>query len=214
MDRRAMTARIITCQDDLAEGQAHLARAEPRFAPLLAELAPLPLRLKPEGFGTLLSAIVGQQVSTTSADAVWGRLQAAGLTDPTSVLAANDDSLRACGLSRQKIRYARALAAADIDYGALRGMPDAAVIRALTAVTGIGRWTADIYLMFSLGRADAFAAGDLAIQIAVQAVFDLPDRPGDAALRQIAEPWAPWRSVAARLMWSYYRVAKQRDGIR
>jgi DNA-3-methyladenine glycosylase II len=127
---------------------------------------------------------------------------------------ASEDDLRACGLSRQKVRYAKALAEADIDYKALRELPDAAVIKELTAVTGIGLWTAEIYLMFSLGRADAFAAGDLAIQIAVQDIFELEDRPTDKQLRVIAEPWSPWRSVAARLMWSYYLEAKQRDGIR
>ena len=209
-----MTGRIITCAADLDEGLAYLAQAEPRFAPLIPDLHPLPLRLKPEGFATLLSAIVGQQVSTASAEAVWRRLVAAGLDTPGAVLTADDETMRTCGLSRQKIRYARALAEADIDYAALRQLPDTEVIQTLTAVTGIGRWTADIYLMFSLGRADAFAAGDLAIQIAVQEVLDLPARPTDSALRRIAEPWAPWRSVAARLMWSYYLTAKQRDGIR
>ena len=209
-----MTHRTITCQDDLTEGLEFLKTAEPRFAPLAAELTPLPLRLKPEGFETLFSAIIGQQVSTASADAVWARLEAAGLHSQTGVIDADDAALRECGLSRQKIRYARALAAADIDYDSLRDLPDGAVLKTLTAVTGIGTWTAEIYLMFSLGRADAFAAGDLAIQIAVQMVLGLPARPTEKELRMLAEPWSPWRSVAARLMWSYYLDIKQREGIR
>lgn len=209
-----MTGRIIRSQDDLAEGLAHLAEAEPHFGPLIPQLAPLPLRLKPEGFGQVLSAIIGQQVSTASAEAVWGRLQAAGLDQPDAVKRASEDDLRACGLSRQKIRYAYALAEADIDYDALRALTDTEVIKTLTSVTGVGLWTAEIYLMFSLGRADGFAAGDLAIQIAAQDIFSLPARPTDKELRVLAQPWSPWRSVAARLLWSYYLHNKQRDGIR
>ena len=209
-----MSGRIIRTQDDLAEGIAYLAGVDPVMRPHLETLAPLPLRLKPEGFGQLLSAIIGQQVSVASAAAIWRKMTEAGLDQPDAVVAAREDDLRAVGLSRQKVRYAKALAAADIDYAALRDMPDAQVIKALTAVTGIGLWTAEIYLKFSLGRADAFAAGDLAIQIAAQALYDLPQRPSEKALRQMAEPWAPWRSVAARLLWSYYHELKQRDGIR
>ncbi len=209
-----MSDRIIRTDEDLTEGLAYLTSVEPRFDRIAPDLLPLPLRLKPDGFAPMLSAIVGQQVSTASAQAVWEKLETAGLSVPHSVQAATDDDLRACGLSRQKIRYAKALAEADIDYKALRDLPDDVVVKKLTAVTGIGLWTAEIYVMFSLGRADAFAAGDLAIQIAVQDLFDLPDRPTDKDLRAMAEPWSPWRSVAARLMWSYYRVIKQRDGIR
>ena len=209
-----MSGRVIRDQTDLSEGLLHLSAVEPRFAALIPELTPLPLRLKPEGFGQVLSAIVGQQVSTASAEAVWIRLCTAGLDDARAVRRASEADLRACGLSRQKIRYAYALAEADIDYDALRTLPDAEVIRTLTAVTGVGLWTAEIYLMFSLGRADGFAAGDLAIQIAAQDIFDLPQRPKDREMRAIAAPWAPWRSVAARLLWSYYLHDKQRDGIR
>jgi len=209
-----MTGRIITCQDDLAEGLEYLTAQEPRFATIAPDLLPLPLRLKPEGFGTLLNAIIGQQVSTASANAIWAKLEGAGLDDEAAVRAAGEDALRACGLSRQQIRYAHALAAAQIDYDGLRSMPDKDVIKTLTKITGIGTWTAEIYLKSSLGRADAFAAGDLAIQIAAQHAFDLSTRPTEKELRVLAEPWSPWRSVAARLLWSYYRVVKQREGIR
>jgi DNA-3-methyladenine glycosylase II len=205
--------RIIRGPDCVAEGAAWLARREPRFAHALAATGPLPLRLRPEGFGTLLHAIVGQQVSVASATAVWDRLQAAGLTDPQAVRHSDADALRALGLSRQKARYALALAGSGLDYAALRGMPTGAVVARLTEVTGIGRWTAEIYAMFALGRADAFAAGDLAMQEAARMLFDLPDRPRDAALRQMAEPWSPWRSVAARALWAYYQHCKDREGI-
>nr|WP_281493186.1 DNA-3-methyladenine glycosylase 2 family protein [Yoonia sp. F2084L] len=177
-------------------------------------LPPLPLRLKPDGFAELLSAIVSQQVSVASANAIWGRLQAAGMTDPANVATASDDALRDLGLSRQKARYAHALAAAGIDYEGLRGLPATQVIKELTAVQGIGAWTAEIYAMFSLGRADVFAPGDLALQETAKLIFDLPERPKEKELRAMAEDWSPWRSVAARIMWAYYKQHKQREGIR
>ena len=130
------------------------------------------------------------------------------------MLWASEADLRACGLSRQKIRYAKALAEARIDFGALREAPDAQVIATLTEVTGIGVWTAEVYAMFSLGRADVFAPGDLALQEAARALFDLEARPSEKALRAMAAEWTPWRSVAARLLWAYYRVVKDREGIR
>ena len=112
------------------------------------------------------------------------------------------------------MRYARELAAARINYAALRTAPTDEVISTLIAVPGIGRWTAEIYAMFSLGRADVFAHGDLALQEAAKILFALPERPTERAIRQMAEDWSPWRSVAARILWAYYRVAKQREGIR
>lgn len=206
--------RIIETNDCVAEGAAWLAARDPRLAAALDQTGPLPLRRRPDGFAQLLSAIVSQQVSTASASAIWGRMQDARLTGPRKILWASDDDLRAVGLSRQKIRYARALAGAKIDYAGLRRAPTGQVIATLTEVPGIGAWTAEIYAMFSLGRADVFAPGDLALQESARLLFDLPDRPRDRALRQMAEDWAPWRSVAARLLWAYYRVAKDREGIR
>lgn len=206
--------RIIETADCVAEGAAWLAAREPRFAEALALTGPLPLRRKKDGFEPLLGAIVSQQVSVAAADAIWGRLKAARLTGPRKIMGASDDDLRACGLSRQKVRYARALAQSRIDFRALRGVPDADVVARLTEVSGIGVWTAEIYAMFSLGRADVFAPGDLALQEAARILFDLEERPKDRALREMAEAWAPWRAVAARLLWAYYRHAKDREGIR
>ena len=128
--------------------------------------------------------------------------------------AASEDDLKAVGLSRPKMKYARALALADIDYEALRHATDTQVIETLTAVSGIGVWTAQVYAMFNLGRPNVFAPGDLALQEAARVLFDLPDRPKERALRAMAEAWSPWRSVAATLLWAYYRVAKSREGIR
>ena len=209
-----MVGRIIRTQDCVAEGAAWLAAREPRFAWALERTGPLPLRRREDGFAALLDAIVSQQVSVASAAAIWHRLAAAGLTDAAPMARAGDDDLRACGLSRQKMRYARALAEADLDYMALRTAPDDAVIATLVALPGIGRWTAEIYAMFSLGRADVFAPGDLALQEAARVLFGLDGRPSEKDLRRRAEDWSPWRGVAARLLWAYYRMAKEREGIR
>jgi DNA-3-methyladenine glycosylase II len=206
--------RIIEGPDCVAEGAAWLAARDARFAAALAETGPLPLRRKPEGFAQLLSAIVSQQVSTASAAAIWGRMEAAGLTTPPAILAAGEDGLRGAGLSRQKIRYALALSEAGVDFDALRAKPDEVVIADLVALPGIGRWTAEIYAMFSLGRADVFAPGDLALREAARVLFDLGARPSERALREMAGDWSPWRGVAARLLWAYYRVVKQREGVR
>ncbi len=206
--------RVIIGDACIAEGAAWLGSNEPRFARAMDGLPPLPLRLKPDGFAELLSAIVSQQVSVASANAIWARLQGAGMTEPHPVAAASTDELRALGLSQQKVRYAHALASAGIDYDGLRQMPARDVIKTLTAVPGIGAWTAEIYVMFSLGRADVFAPGDLALQEAARLIFALPARPKERELRAMSEVWSPWRSVAARIMWAYYKHSKQREGIR
>ena len=209
-----MVGRLIKTDACVAEGAEWLAKSEPRFAQALELTGPLPLRLRKDGFEALLSAIVSQQVSVAAANAIWNRLKAAGLTGPRKVMWASEEELRACGLSRQKVRYAKALASSKIKYPALRERPTDKVISSLVEVPGIGVWTAEIYAMFSLGRADVFAPGDLALQEAAKVLFDLDERPKDKALRQMAEAWSPWRSVAARLLWAYYKVAKDREGIR
>ena len=206
--------RVIRGPDCIAEGAAWLVERDDGMARAFEAVEEVPLRLKPDGFAQLLSAIVSQQVSVASAAAIWGRLEAEGLTTPKAVLAAGEEGLRAVGLSRPKMRYAQALAAAEIDYAALRDLPSAEVIAKLVEVPGIGVWTAEVYAMFSLGRADVFAPGDLALQEAARLLYGLEERPKEQAFRAMAEDWAPWRAVAARLLWAYYRVAKDREGIR
>ncbi|KJZ20011.1 DNA-3-methyladenine glycosylase family protein [Loktanella sp. S4079] len=209
-----MAERRIVGPACIAEGAAWLCAAEPRFEIAMNGLAPLPLRLKPDGFAELLAAIVSQQVSVASANAIWGRLQDADMTTAAAIMRVDDEALRALGLSRQKAKYARALAEAEIDYAGLRDLPINEVVKTLTAVSGIGVWTAEIYAMFSLGRADVFAPGDLALQEAAKLIFDLDQRPKESELRAMAHAWSPWRSVAARIMWAYYKHSKQREGIR
>ena len=206
--------RIIRDEACIAEGAAYLASIEPRFQRALEETGPLPLRLRGDGFRALLDAIVSQQISVAAADGIWARMQAAGACSRAGVMRMSDAELKACGLSRQKVRYARALADAGISYRALREMPTDAVVAELTQVTGIGVWTAEIYAMFSLGRADVFAPGDLALQEAARGLFELEARPKERAFREMAEAWRPWRSVAARLLWKYYHIVKDREGVR
>lgn len=208
-----MTGRIISGVECLAEGAEWLVAREPRFANALALTGIPPLRLRPDGFGALLGAIVSQQVSVASARAITARLEAAGLTGRDAVAASTEEALRGCGLSRQKIRYALSLARSDLDFVALRALPDGEVVTQLTELPGIGVWTAEIYAMFSLGRADIFAPGDLALQESARRLFGLPERPREKALRERALAWSPWRSVAARLLWAYYRVETDREGV-
>lgn len=204
---------IISSAADVAAGARWLVAQEPRFAQVIAQIDPLPLRLRPPGFEELLNIIVSQQVSVASANAIRQRMHTLQLTSAKAILSATDEQLKAAGFSRAKIRYARALAGADIDFAALNEMDNDTVMKTLIAVPGIGPWTAQIYLMFCLGRSDAFAPGDLALQEAARVLFDLPDRPTARQLEDMAQNWRPWRSVAARALFAYYRIVKQREGL-
>ncbi|NOR61212.1 MAG: DNA-3-methyladenine glycosylase 2 family protein [Rhodobacteraceae bacterium] len=208
-----MDERIIKGEADVAKGAAWLARAEPRFGAALGQIGTLPLRLKGDGFEALLSAIVSQQISVAASRGVWAKLEAAEAIKADAILALSVEELRAIGLSRQKAGYAKALAEHRIDFAGLRCQRSEAVVLALTEVKGIGKWTAEIYCMFSLGRADILAAGDLALQESARVIFDLPARPTEKELRKMAEAWSPWRAVAARLLFSYYHLIKDREGM-
>jgi DNA-3-methyladenine glycosylase II len=207
---RVPSLRATRADQSLAEGCAWLAKADRDFDRVLREHGLPPHRFRPSGFATLLRAIVAQQVSTASALAIWGRL-CTKLPRPTAegFLALTDADLRAIGFSRQKVEYGRLLADAvaskRLDLAGLRRMPDDEALAALVAMKGIGRWTAEIYLMFALDRADIFPADDLALTVAAQKLKRLDARPNGKALRALAEPWQPWRTVAAQLLWHYYR---------
>jgi len=208
-----MDENLIRNDADVAEGVAWLCAVEPRFSYAYSQTGPLPLRLRQDGFEALLSAIVSQQISVAAARGVWAKLEAAGAIKAERILALEVGELRGLGLSKQKAGYAKALAEHGIDFKALRRQRADRVVRELTAVKGVGVWTAEIYAMFSLGRADVFAAGDLALQEAAKALFGLDARPTDKTLRKIAEAWSPWRAVAARLLFAYYHVIKDREGM-
>ena len=204
---------VIRNDADVARGAHWLAQNARGFDRLLAQTGPLPLRLKPGGFAGLLEIIISQQVSVASADAIRVRMAQAGLITEAAVCAAGDEGLRAAGLSRPKARYALGLAEARFDFDALEQMDNAEAIASLCALRGIGPWTAQIYVMFCMGRADVFPAGDLALQEAARQLFELAQRPAAEALAERAQAWAPWRSVAARALFAYYRILKNREGL-
>lgn len=187
------------------------------FAAILDQYGPPPSRRRPEGFVTLVRIIVGQQVSTASAAAIWQRLDV-GVhpMTPDHVLGLADEALQSFGLSRPKVRYLRALAG-DIEQKNLNlvNLPlldDEAAIEHLTQVKGIGRWTAEIYLLSALGRADIWPGADVALMTAAKELKDLPARPNADELRAMAEPWRPYRTFAARLLWHYYGMKRGRIG--
>ena len=214
MAKHMLNERLILGDACIAEGAAWLAAHDPHFADALSLTGPLPLRLREGGFHQLLSAIVSQQLSVSAAAAIWARVEKAGVTTPEAIYNSSDEDLRALGLSRQKIGYARALAGAGIDFDALPEKSLEDVIAELTVVSGIGVWTAEIYAMFSLHRADVFAHADLALQEAARHLFDLDKRPTPKVMRDMADQWRPWRSVAARLLWAYYKHINEREGVR
>lgn len=177
-----------------------------------------PLRRREGGFAGIAAIIVSQQLSVASARAVMARVESVfGRLTPDRILAATDDEMRLSGLSRPKQRTMRAVAQAittrQLDLDALETATPEQVHALMTAVSGIGPWTADIYLLFCLGHRDGFAPGDLAIQEAARVAFRLPARPKAAELEALAEGWRPWRGVAARLLWAYYAVLKAREGV-
>lgn len=188
-----------------------LATREPAVADAIVRLGYPEPRVRVRGYETLLRTIVGQQVSVAAAASVWTRLEAAvGAGCPPEALLARDyDTLRACGLSRQKQGYARSLAE-QVTSGALdlHALPedDEAAIAALVQIKGIGRWSAEIYLLFAEGRRDIWPAGDLAVQIAVGQLLGLDDRPAEKQTRALAEPWRPHRSAMALMAWHHYNT--------
>lgn len=198
---------------DIEAGLVQLLAREPGFGTALAVVGEVPLRRKSGGFGDLLEVIISQQVSLASAAAICARMRAAGLWQAQAIAGASEADLRGAGLSRPKVRYVRALAQAGLDFAALETMEDGAVLELLCAIPGIGRWSGEIYLLQSLGRADVFPAGDLALQEATRCLFGLPARPSEGEMRARARAWAPQRAIAARLLWAYYGAGKTGEGV-
>jgi DNA-3-methyladenine glycosylase II len=208
---------FIHTEADLDHAIARLVDAEPRFSILLSRAGRPPLRRRADGFAGLASIVVSQQLSTASARAIWTRLsEAFAPFDHAAVLRARSAKLARAGLSAPKIRTLKAIAKAidrgELDLPALTNKPADEAHAALTAVHGIGPWTADIYLLFCLGHADAWPAGDLALQEAMRLMLTLKTRPSAKEMGPLAESWRPWRGAAACMLWTYYRAAKQRDG--
>lgn len=201
----------------LKRGLTALAKADPVMARLAAEGVVPQLRKRPPGFEGLAWIIVGQQVSTASAAAIWGRLRLIlDPPEPARFLSLSDEDLRGAGLSAMKVRTIRATAMEIVEgrlpLDRLDELPADEAHGLLTRVKGIGPWTADIYLLFCLGHPDAFPGGDLAVQEAARIAYGLAARPDARALTALAENWRPWRGVAAKVLWAFYRVVKAREG--
>jgi DNA-3-methyladenine glycosylase II len=193
---------------NLVEGLRTLA-AQPVFAEILSRAGPPRFRRRRNGFATLLHIILEQQVSVDAAAAMHRRLSTlCRPLAPAAFLALDDATLRACGFSRQKMRYGRLLAeavnAGEMNFDRLEEADDEAAFAALVQMMGIGRWSAEIYLIFALGRPDIWPAGDLGLQLAIGECLGLPARPAEAAVRSLGEAWQPWRTVAACLFWQSY----------
>jgi DNA-3-methyladenine glycosylase II len=188
-----------------------LTRLEPAFARAFDRVGYPEPRTSDPGYVTLLRTIVGQQVSIAAARSIWNKVDAAvgNAADPAKLLATSDETLRAAGLSRQKIAYARSLAelvtSGELDLHDLPAEDEQAIAQ-LVAVKGIGRWSAEIYLLFAEGRPDVWPAGDLAVQVEIGRIMGLENRPTEKALRQLAEPWRPHRGAAAIFAWHHYRT--------
>lgn len=201
--------RAIETQADIAEGLAALIAVDARLAAVLAVAEEVPLRRNPPGFPGMARVIVGQQISIHAAAAIWNRLVAElGEVTPARLIMADDAALKRAGLSLGKMRTLRAIAAdcvaGNLDLEHLAGWEAEAAIERLVRLPGIGPWTAELYLMFCAGHPDIFPGGDLALRSALGDALGLEARPLDAEARLIAAPWAPWRSVAARLLWAFY----------
>jgi DNA-3-methyladenine glycosylase II len=212
-----MTVHLDT-QADLDDAIATLVKQDPRLKPILAQTGMPALRRREPGFVGLAHIICGQQLSTASATAIWGRLSAAfDPFDHHAVRRARTDRLGRLGLSAAKIRtlksLARELAAERVNFDVLAEEDADAAHHTLTALHGIGPWTADVYLLFCLGHGDAWPAGDLAVQEAVKIGLGLSTRPTPKQMAPLAEPWRPLRGAAAHLWWSFYRVIKKREGV-
>ena len=202
---------------DIQAAIAGLVAIAPDFAVIARKAGPVPLRFQPPGYRGLAGIVVSQMVSRASADAIWTRLEAlAGAVDAEAVLALTDQQLRSAGLSGAKADTLRRLAAACRDG---LDLPQTAVLtaeealRSLTAVKGIGPWTAEVFLLFCAGHPDIFPAGDVALQAAYSHAFGLETRPTAPQLKQTAQSWQPFRSIAARLLWAYYASEMKRSGL-
>lgn len=202
---------VINTMEDVKAACAQLERVEPVFGKLLAQTGLPPLRRRAGGFEGLVNTIVSQQLSTSSAGAIWKRLEACVVPlTPETYLNCEDEELRACGLSAGKVRTILGLAHAivnnTLNLDALVHEPDEQVRDALIVLKGIGPWSADIYLLACLGRADVWPAGDLALQKAIERGFGLSSRPSADQTEEMSADWRPWRAIAARVLWSYYAL--------
>ena len=205
--------RLILTETDMIEGLEYLQRADPRLVPVVETAGPVGIRYRPPGCEGIARIVMGQQLSVASADAIWGRFEGLlGEATAENYLRQSEEALRAAGLSGGKIKTLNALAeaaAGGLDLEGLAAEPAEIATEKLTAIHGIGRWTAEIFLLFCARNADVLPAGDLALQVAAAQALALEGRPSEKELRAISELWSPWRGVAAKLLWAYYKTMRQ-----
>ena len=219
VSQQAISEETLADQRAFDHALARLVAIDPRLSALLTVSGPPALRQRPGGFAGLIRMVVAQQVSTASARAIYARFEARfdGVPTPAAVLAAGVDGLRAAGFSAPKIKTTLGIAglldAGTVDLDALATLPSDAARELLVRLPGIGFWTADVYLLFALGRSDAFPDGDLALQIAAAEGLCFGGRCHAHGLNAIAEAWRPWRGVAAHVLWAYYGARRARQGV-
>lgn len=210
--------RRIDTAGDIEAGLAALAVRDARLARIIAPAGPVPLRRKPPGFAALVHIILSQVVTEASAAALWSRLEAAtGEIEPRAVLALSPETTKAVGLSRGKAetlaRISEAVITSRLDLDHLCTIDAQAALAEMTAIKGVGPWTAQVYLLVCAGHPDVFPAGDVALRSAAAHALELGERPSIYQLSDMAVQWSPWRSVAARLLWAYYARVMRRDAI-
>ena len=199
---------IITSSEDIYLGASKLFNIEAKFLDAVSVCDLPKFRVAETGFEGLFKIIVSQQISTAAASSIWKRLTDNQLNQARTILKEDDDNLRRLGLSRTKIAYVKGLASAEINYGSFLKKSDTEIINELVAVKGIGLWSAQIYLMFSLRRSDIFAPGDLALREGTRILFDMTKRPSFSELDFLSKRWTPFRTIAAMIIWKYYNFIK------
>lgn len=211
-----LATRLIRTETDIAAGLAELLRVDPSFLTVVERAGPIPLRQSTSDYTGLAGIIVAQMISKAAADSIWRRIEAiSGEVSAEAVLAMSAETLRGAGLSNAKEttlrRIAEAVATGGLDLAGLGDMPPSEAMQTLTAIKGVGPWTAEVYLLFCAGHSDIFPVGDVALQNAAAHAFKLDSRPTGKSFSQLAERWSPWRSLAARALWAYYSTEMRRE---
>tara|TARA_X000000368_G_C22920096_1_gene662653 strand:+ start:285 stop:905 length:621 start_codon:yes stop_codon:yes gene_type:complete len=205
-----MIENTLNSQKNINKGLDFLSKKDPNLANLIRSIHDFSFPKRNTGFEALLKIIISQQLSTIAANSIWNRLIDNDLISKINILGASEQILLSNGLSRQKCTYVKALANEDINYDDLAKKSSEEVISRLTQIKGIGKWTAQIYCLFSLGKANIFPSGDLALQEAIKIIFGLKERPSEQEVIKISENWNPWKSLAAHLLWDYYNKIKKK----
>ena len=205
-----MIEKTLNSQKDVNQGLNYLSKKDNCLSNLISMINDFPLPKRNSGFEALLKIIISQQLSTKAANSIWNKFIGSNLTSRTNILAANEQTLLFHGLSRQKCIYVKALANENINYDELAKKSSEEIVNRLTQIKGIGKWTAQIYCLFSLGKANIFPSGDLALQESIKIIFGLKERPSEQEVIKISEKWDPWKSLAAHLLWNYYNKIKKK----